>query len=305
MYIYITQLNNNDVVGDASIWEVLDHDFWGQDIHQPDSHKSFRPITTLSYRLNYAAHGIEGWSYHLANNFIYSLVVVCVYYFVFECTNNRTISMLTSFLYLIHPTHVESVASLVGRADSLCSFFYLLGLICYCKCIKHDRVVNKPNPNHQSTPQVSTGYIAYLTSAILLALLASFSKEIGATSFVYFGYLDFIHQLDEEFKTEKKRRERRGEKHQDSSNDPQGDCFDFSTVLKVVWEAVLHYLPSYIHDEKPAISNSNSNINRNSNNAQKSPTGTVYVEKPSSNSKTTYHTSYYADSYADDGMSAT
>ena len=34
---------------------VWTHDFWGQDIRKPDSHKSYRPITTLSFRANYLA----------------------------------------------------------------------------------------------------------------------------------------------------------------------------------------------------------------------------------------------------------
>jgi hypothetical protein len=30
---------------------LLKHDFWGQDISKSDSHKSYRPLTTLSFRL--------------------------------------------------------------------------------------------------------------------------------------------------------------------------------------------------------------------------------------------------------------
>jgi hypothetical protein len=35
-------------------WDVFLHDFWGQDISKRDSHKSYRPVTTLSFHANYA-----------------------------------------------------------------------------------------------------------------------------------------------------------------------------------------------------------------------------------------------------------
>jgi len=33
--------------------DIFKHDFWGHDITKPDSHKSYRPLTTISFRLNY------------------------------------------------------------------------------------------------------------------------------------------------------------------------------------------------------------------------------------------------------------
>ena len=36
------------------LWHLLWHDFWGQNIDRDDSHKSYRPLTVLSFRLNRA-----------------------------------------------------------------------------------------------------------------------------------------------------------------------------------------------------------------------------------------------------------
>lgn len=55
------------------------HDFWGQDIKLMDSHKSYRPVTTLTYRLNYIIHGLNAYGYHLLNVIIYAVTVLCVY----------------------------------------------------------------------------------------------------------------------------------------------------------------------------------------------------------------------------------
>ena len=74
-------VGNADVLGTSTLLELLKHDFWGQNISLPDSHKSYRPITTLSYRLNHSLHGLDAWGFHLGNVFIFSAVVLMVYQF--------------------------------------------------------------------------------------------------------------------------------------------------------------------------------------------------------------------------------
>ncbi|GFR39823.1 hypothetical protein Agub_g316, partial [Astrephomene gubernaculifera] len=45
-------VRNADVVRDDSpLWGLLEHDFWGQRISSAQSHKSFRPLTVLAFRL--------------------------------------------------------------------------------------------------------------------------------------------------------------------------------------------------------------------------------------------------------------
>jgi hypothetical protein len=61
-------VKNSDVTqGCGSLWELATHDFWGRDIRDPLSHKSWRPLTTLSFRLNYMASGLEVAPYHAVN----------------------------------------------------------------------------------------------------------------------------------------------------------------------------------------------------------------------------------------------
>jgi len=47
-------VKNQDVVSNQGVWDtisnVFKHDFWGINLSHPHSHKSFRPLTTLSYR---------------------------------------------------------------------------------------------------------------------------------------------------------------------------------------------------------------------------------------------------------------
>lgn len=46
-------MSNRDVWTDSPWGDMWRHDFWGQEMTHLESHKSFRPLTTLTYR--YAA----------------------------------------------------------------------------------------------------------------------------------------------------------------------------------------------------------------------------------------------------------
>ena len=46
-------------------------------------------------------------------------------------------------LFCVHPVHVEAVASLVGRADSLCGLFYILAILCYVQSVGGGRMFSE------------------------------------------------------------------------------------------------------------------------------------------------------------------
>lgn len=43
-------VQNRDVTGETSLLQVFRNDFWGSAMSDPSSHKSYRPLTTLSFR---------------------------------------------------------------------------------------------------------------------------------------------------------------------------------------------------------------------------------------------------------------
>ena len=64
--------DNPDVQGKTPLLAVLEHDYWGKDMTDPSSHKTFRPITTLTYRLNSALSSsggdkMEPFWFHVTN----------------------------------------------------------------------------------------------------------------------------------------------------------------------------------------------------------------------------------------------
>lgn len=43
-------VSNRDVNGENNVVQVFKNDFWGTPMADPGSHKSYRPLTTLSFR---------------------------------------------------------------------------------------------------------------------------------------------------------------------------------------------------------------------------------------------------------------
>lgn len=43
-------VKNPDVLGQTSFWKLFQNDFWGKPMSDPKSHKSYRPLTVLTFR---------------------------------------------------------------------------------------------------------------------------------------------------------------------------------------------------------------------------------------------------------------
>jgi hypothetical protein len=169
-------VSNRDVQGNGSLWELLEHDFWGQEIRFNDSHKSFRPIVTLTYRLQQSDPDLRSpAAFHGVNILLHACAVACVYWCICQWTlgMSRLQSGLVSLLFAVHPVHVDAVASLVGRAEVMAMVFFALSVAVY-------------NVGVQSR----TVWTAVPAGA--LVGLAFLSKEVGVTSVAVFVALDAL-----------------------------------------------------------------------------------------------------------------
>ncbi|XP_050681593.1 protein O-mannosyl-transferase TMTC1-like [Leptidea sinapis] len=125
-------VTNGDVTGDNSLKQVFFDDFWGTPMEDPNSHKSYRPITTLSFRLNYALVGLRPWWWHACNVILHA---ACCALVARSCVTiarlKRPFAALAALLFAVHPVHTEAVAGVVGRADVLACVFFLSSLLVY------------------------------------------------------------------------------------------------------------------------------------------------------------------------------
>ena len=165
-------LRNPVVIGSAPRDRVWVVDFWGEhELQSAESHKSWRPLVTLSYRANFAWHGSDPFGYHCINAAIHATVSALVEpaaLAAFGCNDNedsagRRAASLAAIFFAVHPVHVEAVQNIVGRAELLMSLFYLSGFLSYCTCSSRGRPA------------------AAVALALLFALCATLCKETGIT----------------------------------------------------------------------------------------------------------------------------
>ncbi|KAL3226013.1 hypothetical protein MRX96_025232 [Rhipicephalus microplus] len=69
---------NRDLRQSTPIANLFFNDFWGTPLRKEQSHKSYRPLTVLTFRLNFAVHGLDPFGYHLVNLLLHALV--CLLY---------------------------------------------------------------------------------------------------------------------------------------------------------------------------------------------------------------------------------
>lgn len=124
------------VSGATPLHRVWDLDFWGEhELSSADSHKSFRPLVTLTYRANYLLHGHDSWGYHAVNVVLHTLNCALVPPTVRAAFGWRDpdelqmVPVAAALLFALHPVHVEAVQQIVGRAELLMALFFLLGFL--------------------------------------------------------------------------------------------------------------------------------------------------------------------------------
>ena len=94
----------------------------------------FRPITTLSFALNYALHGRSPAGYHLVNALLHALSSALVVVLARRLLEAAKVAraelgaLAAGLLFAVHPVHVEALAPIVGRTDLLASCLALAAL---------------------------------------------------------------------------------------------------------------------------------------------------------------------------------
>ncbi|XP_015978681.2 protein O-mannosyl-transferase TMTC4 isoform X1 [Rousettus aegyptiacus] len=175
-------VNNKDLRAETPLGDLWHHDFWGSRLSSNTSHKSYRPLTVLTFRVNYyLSGGFHPVSFHMVNILLHggiSVLMVDVFSVLFGglqyTSKGRRLnlaprsSLLAALLFAVHPVHTECVAGVVGRADLLGALFFLLSFLGYCKAFRES--------NKEGTH--STFWVLL---SIILGAVAMLCKEQGIT----------------------------------------------------------------------------------------------------------------------------
>lgn len=110
---------------------ILHHSYWW-----PNGEAGlYRPLTTLSYLLNYAilGNGDQPAGYHSLNFALHAINVLLVFALLLRLTGQLWMSGLIAAAWAVHPLLTESVTNIVGRADLLAGCATLGGFLLYLK----------------------------------------------------------------------------------------------------------------------------------------------------------------------------
>ncbi len=142
-----------------------------------------RPLSMLSFALNYRATGFDAWYLKLTNLALHLLNGIAVYLLLTLIlgipdkpgkSDNMTaphsrLALLVTAAWLLHPLALTSVLYVVQRMNSLATLFMLLGLIAYIQ-----------GRNRLDTGETGKGFALIAAGILGFGTLAVFSKENGA-----------------------------------------------------------------------------------------------------------------------------
>ncbi|XP_057693807.1 protein O-mannosyl-transferase TMTC3 isoform X2 [Corythoichthys intestinalis] len=125
-------LDNKDLRPTTPLRNLFLNDFWGTPMAEERSHKSYRPLTVLTFRLNYLLSELSPASYHLLNVALHA--AACLLFLrVCRLFLDHNSGLVAALLFAVHPIHTEAVTGVVGRAELLSSIFLLAAFLAYTK----------------------------------------------------------------------------------------------------------------------------------------------------------------------------
>ncbi|MBW1768084.1 MAG: tetratricopeptide repeat protein [Deltaproteobacteria bacterium] len=98
------------------------------------------PLVIFSHSVEYAIAGFDPWLYHLNNLVLHILNCLLFFWLIHILSGSVSASIVGALLFGIHPLHVESVAWIAERRDTLSTFFFFGALISYCYYITEYRL---------------------------------------------------------------------------------------------------------------------------------------------------------------------
>uniref|UniRef100_A0A3Q3SLX5 dolichyl-phosphate-mannose--protein mannosyltransferase n=1 Tax=Mastacembelus armatus TaxID=205130 RepID=A0A3Q3SLX5_9TELE len=179
-------VNNKDLKPTTPLNNIWSNDFWGSNLSSNSSHKSYRPLTVLTFRLNYLlAGGLHPVGFHVLNIILHAVIsalMIDVFAILIGglaydekgriLNHAPKTSLLAALFFAAHPVHTESVAGIVGRADLLCALFFQLSFLTYCKAFNRGTDGNDRFSVH------------WVMVSLLLCAAAMLCKEQGITVLV-------------------------------------------------------------------------------------------------------------------------
>ena len=144
----------------------------------------YRPLTTLSYALNYRVLGNAGepFGYHVFNLTVHIANAILVYLLGLHLFRKFRLAILAAALWVLHPIATEVVTNIAGRADGLSTMGVLGSLLLYIR----------------STQEPGKRKLRWLGAMMISLLVAVFSKESGIVALGLMVLYDLVYRMPQE-----------------------------------------------------------------------------------------------------------
>ena len=146
---------------------------------------NWHPLTWLSHQLDCSLFGLKAGGHHFVNLFFHVVNTLLIFSFLRGATGAIWRSALVAALFAWHPLHVESVAWVSERKDTLSTFFWLLTLMAYF------RYAQSRTSDKSTAPPVTRHPSLYYSAALFFFTLGLMSKPMVVTLPFVLLLLDF------------------------------------------------------------------------------------------------------------------
>ena len=174
--------------------------FAGYDDGQYLGQRLYRPVSMLSFALNWYMGEDNVIGYHIVNNIIHLLTTLFLFLTVLKLfvspnlkgkyqRNEYAIAFLTTILWAVNPVQSQAITYIVQRMASLAAMFYIIGIYFYLKARLSD-----------------AGYkrLLFIAVCLLSFFLALGSKENTATFPIAVAIIEILFFQDLSDRTTKK-----------------------------------------------------------------------------------------------------
>ena len=141
-----------------------------------ESSPSTRPVSYMTFALNYYFHGFQTRGYHLVNICIHALAAILLFLLIRTTLNlpplrakystYTWLPFAAALVWAVHPLQTQSVSYIIQRMNSLAALFYILSLYLYTRARLARNTEKK--------------WLLFI-GALLAGILALGSKETAAT----------------------------------------------------------------------------------------------------------------------------
>lgn len=173
-------ITTNEDMKDLGAWpSVFTSDFFDTDDVTDGAPQIgyYRPVTRLSWMLDYAAWGADAGGFHRTSVLVHALATLALTLLLFLLSRSAPAAWFGGLIFAVHPAHTEAVNIITARSDVLAGAFIALTLLL-----------------HVASRQRAGGAAPIALRALaLLALGAALgSKEVGMAGLLAVAGLELV-----------------------------------------------------------------------------------------------------------------